>query len=310
MLAAQLTKYGGQDAIKVQEVDKPSLVAGQVLVKVHAAALNPFDWKVKEGLVQEFIKLELPATLGGDFAGTITEIGEDVEDWQVGQSVFGQANAVGGSGSWAEFSPVKATSITLKPDSVDISEAAGASLAGISAYQAIVETIQLQPGQKILIHGGAGGIGTVAIQLAKHLGASVATTVSANDIEYVKSLGADIAIDYRTQDFSQILNGYDSVYDMVGGTTLSKSYRVLKPGGLLVSMIEKPDESAAKKHSLQASFQSSRPTPERLQAVAKLLESGAIKINVDKIFPLSQAADALEYLHVGSPRGKVIMQIM
>jgi alcohol dehydrogenase len=309
MRAAQLTAYGSQDALVVQEVEKPRPGTGQVLVAVQAAGLNPFDWKVREGMMKEFIPLELPATLGGDLAGTVSELGPGVTEWNVGDVVFGQAGAVSGNGSWAEFAPAKVSSLTRKPENISTDEAAGASLIGISSHQALVETLQLQSGQKILIHGGAGGIGSFAIQYAKHLGAYVATTVSADDIDFVKQLGADEAIDYRTQDFSQLLTGYDAVYDMVGGETTAKSYGILKQGGRLVSMVAEPDEALMEEFQVNASHQSSQPNPERLQAVAELLEQGAVRVRIDKVFPLDQAAAALEHLKTGSPRGKVVLQV-
>jgi NADPH:quinone reductase-like Zn-dependent oxidoreductase len=309
MHAVQLTAYGGKESITVQETEKPKPSKGEVLVEVIAAGLNPFDWKVRDGMMKDFIPLELPATLGGDLVGRIVEVGEEISEWHVGEVVFGQAGAVSGKGSWAEYAPVKASSLAIKPDNIGMHEAGGASLVCVSAYQALVETLNVQPGQKILIHGGAGGIGNVAIQIAKHLGAEIAATASAEDEQFVKRLGADTFIDYRTQDFSELLSGYDAVYDTVGGDTALKSYQVLRQGGKLVSMVAEPDETFAQQCKVSASHQASQPNPARLNAVAELLKSGAVQIHVDKVFQLSEAAEALEYLKTGSPRGKVVLQM-
>jgi NADPH:quinone reductase-like Zn-dependent oxidoreductase len=310
MKAAQINGYGGQDVMKtVDNAPKPTAGAGQVLVEVHAAAANPFDYKVREGYMKEFIPLQLPATLGGDVAGTVAEIGGDVTGFTVGQAVYGMANAAGGQGSFAEFTPVSAQQLAAKPKSVDFVAAAALPLAAVSAYQALVDHIGLQAGQKILIHGGAGGIGSLAIQIAKNLGAYVAATVNAGDTDFVKSLGADEVIDYQTQDFSALLKDYDAVFDTVGGETNTKSYAILKKGGALVSMVQPAAEALAKQYDVKYTQQSSKATVERLAKIAELVDSSKLKAEVDKVFPLDQAAEALEYLKTGHPRGKVVIQV-
>jgi NADPH:quinone reductase-like Zn-dependent oxidoreductase len=309
MKAAQIVDYGDKDVLQIHDIDRPSAGEGQVLVAVYAASLNPFDWKVRSGAMREFMKLELPATLGGDFSGVITEIGPGVTGWQVGQEVYGQATATGGQGSWAEYAPIKVENFSRKPENLSFAEAAAAPLVSVSAYQALVESLKLQPGQKILIHGGAGGIGSMAIQLAKHLGAEVATTVSEHDMEFVRGLGADTIVDYKNENFSDILKDYDAVFDTVGGETYQKSFNVLKSGGAILSMVELPDEALAKQHGVDAYSQQTRTTPDRLDAVRELLESGALKVYIDKTFPLDEAAEALEYLHTGSPKGKLVLTI-
>jgi len=182
-------------------------------------------------------------------------------------------------------------------------------LAGVSAYQALVDHANVQPGQKILVHGGAGGIGSLAIQIAKNIGAYVATTASGKELDFAKSLGADEAINYETEDFSTKLKDYDVVFDTVGGETNVKSYEVLKRGGTLVSMVEAPNEELVQKGSVNYVHQSSQATPERLNAITELVDSGKLKVNVDKVFPLDQAPEALEYLKTGHPRGKVVIQV-
>lgn len=310
MKAAQLTAYGGQDTVRVtDDVSKPTAGSEQVVIEVHAAAVNPFDVKVREGMVQQMAQLDFPATLGGDFAGIVSEIGEDVEGFSVGQAVYGQAGALSGQGSFAEFTPVKASQVAAKPDSLDFENAAALPLVSVSAYQALIDHMNLQKGQKILIHGGGGGIGSMAIQLAKHVGAHVATTVAAKDIDFVKELGADEAIDYQSQDFTSVLKNYDAVFDTVGGETTAKSYTILKPGGALVSMAAQPDDALVRQYQVTFTSQFTQVTTKRLNAVSALVGDGVIKPIIDKVFPLERAAEALEYQKTGQPRGKVVLQI-
>ncbi len=310
MRAAQISEYGEADVLKYTDhADQPQPDIGQVLMQVHAASANPFDVKVRSGAVKDMFSLTFPATLGGDCAGVVAAIGERVSGFEVGQAVYGQANALSGHGSFAEFTPVKAESLAAKPESVDFDTAAALPLVSISAYQALVDHMELQAGQKILIHGGAGGIGTMAIQLAKHFDAYVITTASVEDIDFVKSLGADEVIDYKAQDFSQVVSDLDAVFDTVGGETNQKSYDVLKSGGALVSMVEAVDESKAQQKQLRYTHQFTRVTTERLTEIAKLIDAGDLTIHIDKIFPLEQAAEALDYLATGHPRGKVVIQV-
>jgi len=214
-----------------------------------------------------------------------------------------------GHGSYAEFTPVKAASLARKPQGVDFVHAAAAPLTAVSAYQAIVEHIRLRPGQTILIHGGAGGIGSFAIQLAKHLGAYVAATAADAAIRYVRELGADQVIDYRSQRFTDLLHDYDAVYDTVGGEAYAASFKVLKQRGVLVSMVEPPNEALGKQYGVTPVNQFTRVTTARLEKVTELLEQGALTIQVDKTFPLSQAADALAYLQAGGHRGRVVLTV-
>lgn len=310
MKAAQIDGYGGKDAVQVVGgVPKPRPAKGEVLVEVYAAGVNPFDVKVREGMARQMAELNFPATLGGDFAGVVSEVGEGVEGVDEGQAVYGQAGALGGQGSFAEYSPVKAKQLASKPKSANFEEAAALPLVAVSAYQALVDHMGLQKGQKILIHGGAGGIGSMAIQLAKHLGAYVATTAAAEDTDFVRNIGADEVIDYKTQDFSGLLKDYDAVFDTIGGETNRKSYKVLKQGGALVSMVEQPDEDQVKRQGINYTAQFTRVTPERLNSITKLVDSGSLKPVVDRTFPLDQAAEALEYQKTGAPKGKVVIKI-
>lgn len=310
MRAAQLVEYGSETGIKIRnDAPKPEVGDGQVLVEVWAAGVNPFDWKLGDGLYREFIPLEFPAILGGDCAGKVVALGQNVSGFEVGQLVYGMANATSGQGSFAEFTVVKASQLVAKPENLDFQTAAALPLAAISAWQALVDHINIQAGQKILIHGGGGGIGSLAIQIAHHIGAYVATTASDRDEAFVKNLGADEVIDFKTQDFSQLLKDYDAVFDTVGSDTNHKSYQVLKPGGAFVSMVQPVDEARAKQYSVVYTQQSTKPTRERLASITALVEKGTLKVHVDKIFPLEQTAAALMYVKTGHPRGKVVIQI-
>ncbi len=308
MKAAQIKHYGGQDTLVVSDkVPKPEATEGRVLVEVQAASANPFDWKVREGHTKAYLPLELPAILGGDVAGTVAELGEGVTGFELGQAVYGMANAGGGQGSFAEYTPVLAKQLAPKPKNIDFATAAAFPLVAISAYQAIADHISLKPGQKLLVHGGAGGIGSMAIQIAKHLGAYVATTVSAGDIDYVKTLGADLAIDYKNQEFVALVHDYDAVFDTVGAETNTKSYAVLRQGGILVSMVQPVDDKLARQYNVEYIQQASQATPERLAKITEMIESDKLKVSIDKTFRLDQAPEALEYLKTGHPRGKVVI---
>jgi alcohol dehydrogenase len=301
MLAAQLIKIGAPDAVQVNQIDIPVAGENEVLIDVYAASVNPYNLKQREGKVPT---PQIPITLGSDFSGVISSVGEGITEWQAGDEVYGQAR-----GSWAEFAVASTSAFAKKPESLNFEMAAAVPLVATSAYEALVEAMQLKKGQKILIHGGAGGIGSMAIQLAKYLGAEVATTVSPDNAEFVRELGADHIIDYRSQDFSELLHNYDAVYDTVGGDTHERSYRVLRQGGRLVSMEQQPNAELDEKYKVEASLQGSRSTPERLNAVCELFDKGAIKVKIDREYPLAQAAEALEQLKTGSHRGKIILKI-
>lgn len=310
MRAAQLSNYGGKDALQLTtEATKPAAKEGQVLVKVEAASVNAIDWKIREGMMQQMAQLTFPATLGGDLAGTVVEVGQGVTEFEAGQEVYGQTNPFSGAGSFAEFSPIAAANLAIKPKSTDFTHTAALPLTAVSAYQALVETLNLQAGQKVLIHGGAGGIGSFAIQLAKHLGAYVATTAAPEDIEFALSLGADEAIDFTTQKFEETLSDYDAVFDTVGGEAYEKSFVILKQGGKIVSMVMPVDETRMKEYGVTAFSQFTRVTTDRLSKVAELVDQDVLKPSVDKVFSLEQAAEAVEYMRQGHHQGKVVIKM-
>jgi alcohol dehydrogenase len=307
--------YGSSEVVEInQNAAAPNDPSdGKVLVKVKAAGVNPIDWKIREGYMQQMIPLQFPSTLGMDFSGTIEKVGAGVSGFNVGDEVYGQASVTrGGSGAFAEIALANADSIAHKPKSLNHQEAAGLPLVGVSAWQALVETIGLTDGQKkILIHGGAGGIGSIAIQLAKRLGAYVATTASTNDKQFVKELGADEVIDYKTQTFEDLLpHDYDAVFDTVAGETYKRSFEVLKRGsGMIVSMLEQPNQQLMEQFGVKAIFQSTQVNRERLTKLAQWVDQNNIRINVDRTFPLEEAGKALDYQKDVHPRGKVVLAI-
>jgi alcohol dehydrogenase len=308
--AARIQNYGGPEAVQVENISLPEPQSGELVIHNYASGVNPIDWKVRAGYLQQMMPLPLPFTSGSDFSGVVVAVGADVVDFKVGDAVYGQSGVLnGGSGSFAEYSVAKAVTIATKPRSVDHVEAGGLPLAGVSALQALTEHLSLSAGQKVLIHGGAGGIGGIAIQLAKHLGAHVATTASAEDLDYVKNLGADEVVDYKSQRFEAVLGGLDAVFDTVGGETYARSFRVLKRGGRLVSMLEQPNQELLNDFGITAVAQFTQVNTERLGKLAELVDRNVLKVHVDKTFPLERAAAALLHVETKSPRGKVVITI-
>lgn len=309
MKAAQINDY--KDQLKINpNVPNPTPLPGKILIEVHGAGLNPVEWKIRDGYLKEVFPLQFPTILGSEFSGVIMEVGEGVVGFKKGDEVYGQTDVWGGQlGSFTEVILMDPQFIAAKPEKLTHVEAASLPVVGISALQALMDTIGLKQGQKILIHGGAGGIGTIAIQLAKHIGAYVATTVSEKDKQYVKGLGADEVIDYNNQSFDEILHDYDAVLDNVGGDTHLKSFKILKKGGILVSKVEQPRADLIDKYGVKAVMDFTRVGQEQLSRLTELINKGIIKIHVDKVFPLEQAEEALTYLQTGHPRGKVVLEI-
>jgi NADPH:quinone reductase-like Zn-dependent oxidoreductase len=308
MKAAQITQYGDASQIKVVDIDKPVIKPGQVLVAVYAASINPFDTKIREGVLGAAVKL--PITLGGDIAGEVVEVSEGVTSCKVGDKVYGQANAVAGnSGAFADYAATAASQIGLMPDTIDFRQAAALPLTGVSALQVINQHMKLQAGQKILIHGGAGGIGTMAIQIAKHIGAYVATTATGDGLAYVKDLGADEVLDYKTQQFDELLSDYDAVFDTVGGQTYERSFKVLKKGGIVVSMLEQPNEALMQQFGAHAEYQQTRITTTDLDTLTALVTAGVVTAHVDAVYVLEQIREAFEAREAGAIRGKVVIDI-
>jgi len=314
MKSIQIKKYGGSDVVEVNKTASvPSISSGKILVNVKASGVNPSDWKIREGYFQQMVPLQFPSTLGGDFSGIVKQIGENDDissDFKQGDDVYGCASVLkDGSGAFAELALVNKDSIAYKPKSLNYVVAAGLPLVGICAWQALVENIGLSKDQKILIHGGAGGIGSIAIQLANHLGAYVTTTVSTNDKQFVQELGADHIIDYKKENFEDVIHDYDAVLDTVGGETYIRSFKVLKKGGIIVSTLEQPNSEIMNQYGIRAIFQFAQVNRERLTKLAQWVDQNNVKVNVDKTFPLDEAAKALDYQKDVHPRGKVVLTV-
>ena len=310
MKAAQISEYGDATIVHVNEVPRPQLKADQVLIEVHASSINPFDTTLRAGYMKDSVPLHFPATLGGDVAGIVIALGDNAEGVALGDHVYGQAIVVAGnSGAFAEYAATKASQVARMPKGLDFTEAAALPLVGSSAVQAIRHHIKLQSGQKIFIHGGAGGIGSIAIQIAKHIGAYVATTATGDNVDFVKGLGADEVIDYKAEDFSQRLANFDAVFDTVGHDDFAKSFDVLKPGGTAVSMIAQPDEAKAQQQGITALMQFTKVTTEILNELRELVELGVVKPQVNQVFPLDRVQDAFIARETGNGRGKIVLVV-
>jgi NADPH:quinone reductase-like Zn-dependent oxidoreductase len=310
MKAAQISEYGDADAIQVVEVERPTVQEGKVLVAVHASSLNPFDTSIRSGRMKDAIPLQLPITLGGDIAGVVEEVGPGVDGVAVGDKVYGQANVVAGnSGAFAEFALTAAGQVAAMPSNLDFAQAASLPLVGVSAVQALLEHIKLAAGKKLFIHGGAGGIGTIAIQIAKHIGAYVATTATGDAIEQVKALGADEVIDYKAEDFATKLQDYDAVFDTVGGDDFTKALGILKRGGVGVSMIAQADAAKVDELGVQAVTQATHVTTAALDKLRELVEAGVVQAQVSKTFPLADIVAAFQARESGTVHGKIVITV-
>ncbi|MBB4010136.1 NADP-dependent oxidoreductase [Allorhizobium taibaishanense] len=332
MKAFIVEKYKKKGALRLANLPDPEIGANDVLVRIHATAVNLLDSKVRDGEFKLFLPYRPPFILGHDLAGTVVRVGANVRQFKAGDEVYGRPRDLR-AGTFAELISVDAADLALKPNGLSMEQAASIPLVGLTAWQALVEVGKVKPGQKVFIQAGSGGLGTFAIQLAKHLGATVATTTSAVNVDLVKSLGADVVIDYRTQDFEQMLSGYDLVLNSQDAKTLAKSLNVLKPGGKLISVSGPPDVpfakslrlnlflrfvirmlsrgilKKAKSRSVDYSFLFMRAEGHQLAEIATLIDSGVIRPVVDKVFPFSQTAEALAYVETGRAKGKVVVSV-
>lgn len=310
MKIAQIKKYGNPEVIEIADIEKLKPQKGQVLVKVYASSINPFDAAVVKGFVASMTDAKLPMVIGSDVAGVVAEVGEGVGHFKVGNKIYGQASVLAGAtGAFAEFAAVPEDRVAMMPSNIDFNQAAGSVLTGVSAIQAIIENFKLQSGQKILIHGGAGGIGNITIQVAKYIGAYVATTVTGGGIDFVKKLGADEIIDYKVESFEEILSDYDAVFDTVGGEIYGKSFKVLKRGGIIVSMLMPPDKTLETEYGVKAILQFTKVTTEHLNMLTEFIKEGVVKIYIDKVYTLDNIKEAFEYKEKEEVLGKIVIKI-
>jgi NADPH:quinone reductase-like Zn-dependent oxidoreductase len=307
MKAAIVKAYAGH--VEVTVVAPLAMLDDSLMIEVHAAIVNPVDNLIRAGYLKDMLPLPLPYTVGIDVSGVVTAVGKDVHGFAVGDAVFARPQSMQ-SGTFAEFAVVKAVDCAPKPANLSFEQAASLPLVALTAWQALVDKGHLQRDQKVLIHGGSGGVGSIAIQLAKHLGALVATTTSADNVALVRALGADVVIDYHRQKFEDVVHDYDLVFDTVGGATRERSYAVLKKGGLLVSIITPADASGiAEKLGVKSEVFFMVPSGEQLAQIGKLAEQGVIKPVIDKTFSLDDAQGAFDYSQTGRAKGKIVVKI-
>lgn len=330
MKAFILDRYGSRG--RLGETPEPELRDDDVLVEVRAAGVNPLDSKIRDGAFKRILPYRLPLVLGNDVAGVVVGVGADVRRFKPGDEVYARPDK-NRIGAFAELIAMDEADVALKPSNLTMEEAASIPLVALTAWQALVEKANLKEGQKVLIHAGSGGVGTLAIQLAKHLGATVATTTSSANVDLVKSLGADVVIDYKKQDFETVLSGFDVVLNSLGKDTLEKSLKVLKPGGRLISISGPPDVAfakengsswvlqqvmrllsfgirrKAKRRGVSYSFLFMRADGEQLSKVTALIEAGIIRPVIDRVFPFSATNDALAYIETGRSKGKAVVKV-
>lgn len=333
MKAFVLTRYGGPDVAELRDIEVPAPGSGQIRVRVHAAGLNPVDFKTREGKIKLIHDYPLPAVMGNEFAGTVEALGEGVTEFAKGDRIFSRITK-GTMGGLAEFVCVRAEHVAKIPEALDFEKAGAVPLAGLTALQALRDELAVKPGFRVFISAGAGGVGTFAIQIAKKLGAFVATTASSRGAELVRRLGADVVIDYTTTKFEDELKDYDGAFDLLGGDDLRRTFQVVKPGakvvsvaGMLEPLTAQKDLSRggllpllfwfasfslrriARRHGVTYRYLFMPPSGEDLTLLASWLERGELEVIVDKVFPLAEAKEAFKYLEAGRAKGKVVVRV-
>ena len=331
MKAFVVERYG-KDGLRAADVPEPEVGDGDVLVKVSAASINPLDKMVRNGEFKRLLKYQTPFVLGHDVAGVVTRVGSAVRDFQVGDEVYARPRDLR-IGTFAEYIAIDQDDVAPKPASLTLHEAAAVPLVSLAAWQALVDRAHVKPGQKVLVHAGSGGLGSTVIQLAKHLGATVATTARGENAELVRSLGADVVVDYTKEDFAEVLSGYDVVLDSRGGENLEKSLTVLKPGGQAIGVTGPPDAGFAKqlgapkfigvvmgllsrkvrkqarKLGVSYSFLFMQANGGQLRELASLYDAGHLRPLIDTTFPFDQTLEALAYVEQGRANGKVVITL-
>ena len=332
MKAFFLDRYGKSTALRMGDIPEPDVGDSDVLVEIHAAGVNVLDSKIRNGEFKLLLPYRLPLILGNDVAGVVIRVGARVRKFRIGDEVYARPDAKR-IGAFAERIAMNEEAVALKPQSLSMEEAASMPLVALTAWQVLVERAHLQKGQKVLIHAGSGGVGTIAIQLAKHLGAFVATTTSTANADWVRGLGADVVIDYGKEDFEKRLQGYDVVLNSLGVGVLEKSLRVLKPGGQLISISGPPDPAFAEdigapwflrqvmrllsyrirkkaaRHGVSYAFLFMKASGDQLREIAGLVDSGAIRPVVDQTFPFASTNEAMAYVDRGRAKGKVVVKV-
>ena len=321
-----------KDGLRATEVPEPELGDNDVLIQVHAAGVNPLDSKIRNGEFKLLLPYRLPLILGNEAAGIVLRVGPRVQRFKAGDEVYARPDK-GRIGTFAERIAIDQADVALKPKTLGIEEAASIPLVALTAWQALVDRAKLKRGEKILIHAGSGGVGTIAIQLAKHLGARVAATTSSANLDFVKSLGADVGVDYKSEDFEEALQDYDVVLNSLDARTLRKSLNVLKPGGKLISISGPPDpefaqemglnwgvrqvtgllsyriRKAAKRRGVSYSFLFMKASGDQLREIGALVDAGALRPVVDRVYPIESIEKALAHVESGRAKGKVVVRL-
>lgn len=303
--AIRVYQYGGPEDLRLERIERPAPQAGEVLVRVHAAGVNPVDWKIRQGLLKDSRPVQFPYIPGADLAGVVEEVGPDVTTFQKGQAVFGQST----HGTYTEYTPVSINTLALKPKTLSFAEAAAIPIGATTAWQGLFDHGGLQAGQRVLIQGAAGGVGLFAVQFARWRGAYVIGTTSTPNVDFVRSLGANEVIDYTSTVLEGTVHDVDLVFNTVGGKTLESSLYAVKRGGTIVSIAGLPSQEKAQKLDVHVVTFSARVSSDLLRTFAQLIDEGQIKVVVEKTFPLSEARQAHELSERGHGRGRIVLHI-
>jgi NADPH:quinone reductase-like Zn-dependent oxidoreductase len=308
MKAVRIHKYGGPEVLQYEEAPRPKPAAGEVLIRVHAAGVNPIDWLVREGPVKDVFPHSFPFVPGWDVSGVVDEVGAGVTQFKPADEVYSVPDLLR-DGAYAEYIAVRESEVALKPKSLHHVHAAAVPLAALTAWQTLCDTAKLEPGQRVLVHAAAGGVGHFAVQLAKWKGAHVIATASTKNHELLRELGADETIDYTSQRFEEVARNVDVVLDPIGGDTQERSWQVLKKGGALLSIVQPPSAEKAKELGVRAAFVASHPNGAELAKIAELIDSGDLKPIVNRILPLPEARRAHELSQSGHTHGKIVLRV-
>jgi len=308
MKAVRIHQYGGLEVLRFEDAPRPQPAPGELLILVHAAAVNPVDWKIREGYAKDRMSHSLPLILGWDVSGTVEATGPGVTRFQKGDDVFSRPD-IARNGAYAEYIVVRESEVALKPKSLDHLHAAAIPLAALTAWQALFDTAGLSAGQKVLVHAASGGVGSFAVQLAKWKGAHVIGTASGRNQSFLTELGVDEAIDYEKTRFENAVHDVDVVFDTIGGEVQQRSWRVLKKSGILVSIVSPPSPDEAGKYSVHAGYLFVQPNSPQLAEIAKLVDVGKVRAFIETVLPLSEARKAQELSQTGHVRGKIVLKV-
>jgi len=309
MKAVRIHEYGGPEVLVYEEVPRPQPGTGELLVRVHAAGVNPVDWKVREGHLKQMLRYTMPLIPGWDFSGVVEAAGAGTARLRLGDEVYARPD-ISRNGAYAEYIVVRESEVALKPKSIDHIHAAAIPLAALTAWQSLFDAARLDAGQRVLIHAAAGGVGSFAVQLAKWKGAHVIGTASKRNHKSLRELGADETIDYSSVRFEDVAHNVDVVFDTMGGDTQKRSWTVLKKGGILVSIVAPPSAQEAAAHGVRQAFVFVQPNAAQLDEIAVLVDSGTLKTIVETVLPLAEARRAQDLSQAGHTRGKIVLRVI